>query len=149
MGRNERLWLCLGLLLALAVQVAVAKPGIHIPDELDDVEDNEEDDDWKQWGKTKGKEQPFNPLSDPPEDPRELEQYQLEMMKRATGTSMGFVKLRLGVQRSAEEASRIAEKWTSRGEGFCVESRRPVGAKLWLYMSTKGRSDDPPPELCT
>jgi hypothetical protein len=105
MGRNERLWLCLGLLLALAVQVAVAKPGIHIPDELDDVEDNEEDDDWKQWGKTKGEEQPFNPPPDPPEDPRELEQYQLEMMKRATGTSMGFVKLRLGVQRSAVRLS--------------------------------------------
>ncbi|KAG0626867.1 hypothetical protein M758_2G157100 [Ceratodon purpureus] len=118
MGRinQQRLWLCLGLVSILMLQsldVAVGKPGIHIPDELDDVEDNEEDDDWKEWGKTKGEDKVFDPPRDPPTDPRELHDYQLEMMKRATGPSMGFVKLRLDVQRSAEEATRIAEKWTN------------------------------------
>lgn len=105
---GRRLWLCLGLVVALvarAVDVAVAKPGIHIPDYLDDVVDNEEDDDWKEWGKTKGEELPFDPPSEPPTDPQELQNYQLEMMKRATGPSMGFVKLRLGVQRSAVRVS--------------------------------------------
>jgi len=112
MGRNsERLWLCLGLLSILVV-VAVAAPRVHIPDELDDVVDNEEDDEWKEWGKAKPEKLPSEPPPDPPEDPQELENYQLEMMKRATGPSMGFVKLRLGVQRSAEETTRIAEKWT-------------------------------------
>lgn len=103
MSRNERLWLCLGLLALLAVEglsVAMAGPRVHIPDELDDVEDNEEDEEWKEWGKAKESPVPFDPPPDPPEDPQELEKYQLEMMKRQTGPSMGFVKLRLGVQRS-------------------------------------------------
>ncbi|XP_024393728.1 uncharacterized protein [Physcomitrium patens] len=115
MSRNERLWLCLGLLALLAVEglsVAMAGPRVHIPDELDDVEDNEEDEEWKEWGKAKESPVPFDPPPDPPEDPQELEKYQLEMMKRQTGPSMGFVKLRLGVQRSPEETTRIAEKWT-------------------------------------
>lgn len=104
MGNEQRLWLCLGLLTVLVVQgfnVAVAAPRVHIPDELDDVVDNEEDDEWKEWGKPKQESLPFDPPPEPPQDPKELENYQLEMMKRATGPSMGFVKLRLGVQRSA------------------------------------------------
>lgn len=109
----EKRWLCLLLLLSLlAAQASAMKRRVHIPDELSDVEDNEEDDEWKEWGKTKQSADPYGPPPDPPEDPEEMEEYQLEMMKRATGPSMGFVKLRLGVQRTAEEVTKIAEKWT-------------------------------------
>ncbi len=70
---------------------------VHIPDQLDDVEDNEEDQAWKDWGKVKKEKLQFNP---PPEfDGKDLDKYQEEMLDRQMGTSMGFVKLRLGVSR--------------------------------------------------
>jgi hypothetical protein len=83
---------------------------VHIPDQLDDVEDNEEDQAWKDWGKVKKEKLQFNP---PPEfDGKDLDKYQEEMLDRQMGTSMGFVKLRLGVSRKPEEAGLIARKWT-------------------------------------
>jgi len=70
---------------------------VHIPDQLDDVEDNEEDQAWKDWGKVKKEKLQFNP---PPDfDGKNLDKYQEEMLDRQMGTSMGFVKLRLGVSR--------------------------------------------------
>ncbi len=70
---------------------------VHIPDQLDDVDDNEEDQAWKDWGKVKKEKLQFNP---PPDfDGKDLDKYQEEMLDRQMGTSMGFVKLRLGVSR--------------------------------------------------
>lgn len=94
-------WVCLGLLVLVVsrIHVVTGAPKIHIPDELDDVEDNEEDEEWKAWGTPKSRPIMDGPPPDPPEDPEALVQYQLDMMKRQTGPSMGFVKLRLGVQR--------------------------------------------------
>ena len=72
---------------------------VHIPDDLDDVVDNEEDEEWKAWGKPKPK--PSPPFEPPPDfsnlDPSEIQE---EMLKRHMGTAMGFVKLRLGVPRT-------------------------------------------------
>lgn len=94
-------WVCLlGVALVVSrIHVVTGAPKIRIPDELDDVEDNEEDEEWKAWGKPKSRPILDGPPPDPPEDPEALAQYQLDMMKRQTGPSMGFVKLRLGVQR--------------------------------------------------
>ncbi|XP_057824895.1 uncharacterized protein LOC131036901 [Cryptomeria japonica] len=99
--------LCLNLQKA---NIAEAKKVVHIPDELDDVVDDEEDEEWKEWGKPKPKIQPFDP---PPDfngmDPSQI---QAEMLKRHSGPSIGFVKLRLDVPRMKEEVTGIAKKWT-------------------------------------
>ncbi|GKD47711.1 hypothetical protein Tco_1276687 [Tanacetum coccineum] len=86
------------LLLLTILQNTCAK--IHITDDLDDVEDNEEDDTWKEWGQKKKKvDEKFDP---PPEDLEKMDigKMQEEMMKRQVGPSFGFVKLRIGVIRT-------------------------------------------------
>ena len=79
--------------------VSVHAKKVHIPDDLDDVVDNEEDEEWKAWGKPKPK--PSPPFEPPPDfsnlDPSKIQE---EMLKRHMGTAMGFVKLRLGVPRT-------------------------------------------------
>lgn len=84
------------LLLSLNSYFALAgKRTVHIPDELDDVFDDEEDDAWKEWGKK-------SPPSFAPSDFTKLDdsQIQEEMMKRHTGPVIGFVKLQFGVRRT-------------------------------------------------
>lgn len=70
------------------------KRRIHITDDLDDVVDDEEDDSWREWGKTKSTAPDFDP---PPEDFSNLDpsKMQEEMLKRQFGSVLGFVKLRL------------------------------------------------------
>ncbi|KAK9749420.1 hypothetical protein RND81_02G124400 [Saponaria officinalis] len=85
---------------------------IHIPDDLDDVVDDEEDDDWKNWGKKTP-----TPLPEPDFDPSDLDhldpaQIQARFSKFQTGPVFGFVKLRLGLQRSPDDVSETAMKWT-------------------------------------
>ncbi|KAF6137265.1 hypothetical protein GIB67_036302 [Kingdonia uniflora] len=76
------------------------KKKVHITNELDDVIDNEEDDDWKQWGKnSKSPEYDFDPSSLDFSNMNPL-QVQSEMMKHHQGPSFGFAKLRFGVRRS-------------------------------------------------
>lgn len=75
------------------------KRRVHIPDDLDDVIDDEEDDAWREWGKKS------TPSSDSdlwPEDLSKMDmpQIQAEMAKRQSGPAIGFVKLRLGVHRT-------------------------------------------------
>ncbi|KAL9435129.1 hypothetical protein AB3S75_021402 [Citrus x aurantiifolia] len=88
------------------------KSKVHITDDLDDVIDDEEDDDWKEWGKpkTSGPEE-----FDPPKldfDSMNIPQMQEEMLKRQFGPVFGFVKLRLGTPRSVAEVMEIATKWS-------------------------------------
>ncbi|CAH2054025.1 unnamed protein product [Thlaspi arvense] len=80
-----------------------------IPDDLDDVEDNEEDESWKDRGKKAS-----TPEFDPPPDFSNMgfEQIQAEMAKRTFGPVVGFVKLRLGVRRTKDMVVEIAMKWT-------------------------------------
>lgn len=102
---------CLLLLLLVLWPCAAHAKKVHIPDELDDVVDDEEDEQWKAWGKPKPKPPP--PF-DPPPDLSNLQpsQIQEEMLKRQYGTSMGFVKLRLDVRRNKDDIVLIAKKWT-------------------------------------
>lgn len=93
------MFLCLALLLITSRcgNQSVAKK-VHIPDDLDDVVDNEEDEQWQAWGKPKPK---SPPPFDPPPDMTDMppEQIQEEMTKRTFGPSIAFVKLRLDVKR--------------------------------------------------
>ncbi|KAJ7120659.1 hypothetical protein O6H91_Y564500 [Diphasiastrum complanatum] len=115
--RSRFLVLTTALLLLLLLESSlimkmVDAKKVHVPDNLDDVVDDEEDEEWKAWGKPKPKEPP--PF-DPPPDLSEMQpqQIQAEMLKRHFGPSMGFVKLRLDVPRTKEETPRIAKKWTN------------------------------------
>ncbi|KAK7340267.1 hypothetical protein VNO77_20969 [Canavalia gladiata] len=96
------------LLLSPNYHFALAgKRRIHITDDLDDVYDEEEDDDWKSWGK---KPSPSFPPSDISQmDPSQIQD---EMMKRHTGPVVGFVKLRIGDLRTPDAVAEIAMKWT-------------------------------------
>ncbi|KAG7570637.1 LRP chaperone MESD [Arabidopsis thaliana x Arabidopsis arenosa] len=111
--RSSSLILLFGLLFLNFhgfVQIAEAgKRRIEISDDLDDVEDNEEDDSWKEWGK-----KATTPEFDPPPDFTNMgfDQIQEEMAKRSFGTVVGFVKLRLGVRRTKDMVIDIAMKWT-------------------------------------
>ncbi|KAK9056171.1 hypothetical protein SSX86_027260 [Deinandra increscens subsp. villosa] len=93
--------------------VAGTKKRVHIPDDLHDVEDNEEDEAWIEWGQRKKMtKEEFDP---PPENFSDMDIAQMreEIMKRQVGQSYGFVKLRLTDHRTPEMISDIAEKWTN------------------------------------
>uniref|UniRef100_A0A1J3IGW9 LDLR chaperone MESD n=1 Tax=Noccaea caerulescens TaxID=107243 RepID=A0A1J3IGW9_NOCCA len=113
---SSSLVILFGLILLLisnfhgVVQLAEAgQRRIEITDDLDDVEDNEEDDSWKEWGNKAP-----TPEFDPPPDFSNMgfEQIQAEMAKRTFGPVVGFVKLRLGVLRTKDMVVDIAMKWT-------------------------------------
>lgn len=74
------------------------KRRVHITDDLDDVIDNEEDDDWKNWGAKKSPDPDFNP-PDFDFSQADFTEIQSEMIKHQTGPAFGFVKLRLGDSR--------------------------------------------------
>ncbi|XP_054784741.1 uncharacterized protein LOC129291430 isoform X2 [Prosopis cineraria] len=99
------------------------KRRVHIPDDLDDVIDDEEDDIWRQWGK---KSTPSSEFDLPPPDGfsnMDISQIQAEMAKRHSGPAIGFVKLRLGVQRTPETVGNIAKKWTEMMRSGAVGAR--------------------------
>ncbi|KAI3494926.1 hypothetical protein L1887_36973 [Cichorium endivia] len=108
-----RLFFFLLLLIAIGNSgVGGTKKRVHIPDDLDDVEDNEEDEAWIEWGqKKKMTLEEFDP---PPENFSDLDfsQMQGEVLKRQVGQSYGFVKLRLTDHRTPDMVSDIAAKWT-------------------------------------
>ncbi|GMH00505.1 hypothetical protein Nepgr_002344 [Nepenthes gracilis] len=113
---------------------------IHVPDELADVIDDEEDDDWKNWGK---KLTPSPNLDLHPSDLEKMEvsQIQAEMMKRHAGPVFGFVKFKLGVQRSPESVSEIATKWTKVLKTGGIELKF-MGIDLSTIMFTLERGQD-------
>ncbi|KAF9668975.1 hypothetical protein SADUNF_Sadunf14G0059400 [Salix dunnii] len=88
------------------------KRSIHITDDLDDVIDDEEDEAWKDWGKTpKPSEDEFDP---PPSDLNKMNMQEIQemMTTRNFGPVFGFVKLRLGERRTPDVVAEIAMKWT-------------------------------------
>ena len=92
------LWIC-GVsvcLLLVAPKVVAQKPKIHLPDNLDDIVDNEEDEDWKKWGKSKEIPLPFD-LSSGKMDLDAMQTYTQAKMK---GPASGFIKLRPDPERT-------------------------------------------------
>lgn len=103
MGKEKKLrWCSAAVLLVFLVasvslvKVTEAKMRVSIPDELDDVVDDEEDEAWKEWGKKKSP--PMTEFNPPNYDFSQMtmEEIQNEMLKRHSGPTFGFVKLRLG-----------------------------------------------------
>lgn len=95
------------LVLFFFISILVASEGyrrVTIPDDLDDVADDEDDDAWEQWGLKKSGSRPDKNL--PPPDFSNLDPSKIqELMKHHTGPSYGFVKLRFGVSRSKVKPS--------------------------------------------
>lgn len=88
------------LLLAAAAGVVLGAKRMPIPDDLRDVVDDEEDDEWRSWGASRSR-GPSRGDGPPPDlsrmDPAAL---QAELLRGQTGPSFGFVKLRPGTPRS-------------------------------------------------
>ncbi|KAL0426019.1 UNVERIFIED_CONTAM: hypothetical protein Sradi_1136700 [Sesamum radiatum] len=139
---TARFHLLLLLLLLIATQTCriyrFSEAKVHIPDELDDVVDDEEDEAWREWGKPK--QQPeFDP---PPTDftTMGLQEMQDEMMKRQQGPVFGFVKLRPGTPRTPETASEIAMKWTKVARTGAIEAKfSGVDVSTIMFTMQKGQ----------
>ncbi|GAB2232167.1 hypothetical protein Droror1_Dr00011194 [Drosera rotundifolia] len=90
----------------------------HIPDDLDDIIDDEEDESWINWGGANKQQPPQmpEPADISPEEFEKMDAAQIaaEMARRnvGIGSAVGFVKLRFGVGRTPESVSEMAVKWT-------------------------------------
>ncbi|CAM8977458.1 unnamed protein product [Rhodiola kirilowii] len=139
---------CLLLIVLLAAILTFAtipiadagKKKIHITDDLDDVVDDEEDESWKEWGKKK---QAAESEFDPPPDFSKMEMMDIqeEMMKRQIGPVFGFVKLRLGVKRTADMITELAMKWTKVARTGAIEAQF-MGVDSSTIMFTMQRGKD-------
>uniref|UniRef100_A0ACD5WH89 Uncharacterized protein n=1 Tax=Avena sativa TaxID=4498 RepID=A0ACD5WH89_AVESA len=97
------------VLLCGAAGTALGAKRHAIPDDLRDVVDDEEDEDWRHWGA------PAKLPDRPPPDLTRMDPATLraELLRAQTGPSLGFVKLRLGVRRSQQDVMGMATRWTS------------------------------------
>lgn len=86
-------------LLILFIRAAEGKKRTSIPDDLANVVDEEEDEQWKEWGKTTTKKSSTVDFDSPPLDydfsKLNHDEIQNEMFKRFVGPAFGFIKLRL------------------------------------------------------
>ncbi|XP_016464096.1 uncharacterized protein LOC107787091 [Nicotiana tabacum] len=111
---------------------------IHVSDDLNDVVDNEED---EQWG---NKKEIANSKFDPPPNdvskmsPKDI---QAEMMKRVLGPVFGFVKLQLGTRRTPDTVSDIAKRWTNLARTGAIETKF-IGVDLSTIMFTMEKGQD-------
>ncbi|XP_020261430.1 uncharacterized protein LOC109837547 isoform X1 [Asparagus officinalis] len=115
------------------------KRAVSIPDDLDDVVDDEEDEAWREWGRKKAKEEEgFKPPDLSKMNPMEI---QAEMLKRHVGPAFGFVKLRLGISRTQEEITTTAMRWSKVLRTGSVEVKF-MGVDLSTIMFTIERGQD-------
>ena len=95
-----RVALAAAVLLCAAAGAALGAKRARIPDDLRDVIDEEEDDEWRHYGAPSSR-GPGRGDGPPPDlsrmDPAAL---QAELLRGQTGPSFGFVKLRPGTARS-------------------------------------------------
>ncbi|XP_010055112.2 uncharacterized protein LOC104443430 [Eucalyptus grandis] len=116
---------------------------IHIDDDLDDVVDDEEDEAWRRWGQKSTSPPEDDEGFDPPPDlsSMDLGEFQEKMMRRHSGPTFGFVKLRLGVPRTRDMVSEIAMKWTQVLKTGAVEVKF-MGIDLNTIMFTMVKGQD-------
>ncbi|CAL4912577.1 unnamed protein product [Urochloa decumbens] len=127
-------------LLCAAAEVALGAKRVAIPDDLRDVVDDEEDDEWRSWGASHSR-GPGRGDGPPPDlsrmDPDAL---QAELLRGQTGPSFGFVKLRPGTPRSREDVMGIATRWTNVLRTGSVEAKFvAVDFGTLMFTMEKGR----------
>ncbi|KAL9264371.1 hypothetical protein AKJ16_DCAP10996 [Drosera capensis] len=139
-------------LLLFALLLLLAVPSIsgqvrgshHIPDDLDDVIDDEEDESWIKWGAKKQQPQ-MEPDTISPEELENMDVKEIgvEMARRnvGIGSAVGFVKLRFGVGRTPESVSEMAMKWTRLLKLGGIEIKF-MGIDLSTIMFTLQRGQD-------
>ncbi|CAL4937637.1 unnamed protein product [Urochloa decumbens] len=125
-------------ILCAAAEVALGAKRVAIPDDLRDVVDDEEDDEWRNWGASHSRGRGDGP---PPDlsrmDPDAL---QAELLRGQTGPSFGFVKLRPGTPRSREDVMGIATRWTNVLRTGSVEAKFvAVDFGTLMFTMEKGR----------
>ncbi|TKV98215.1 hypothetical protein SEVIR_9G544700v4 [Setaria viridis] len=129
------------LLLCAAAGVALGAKRVPIPDDLRDVVDDEEDDEWRNWGASHSR-GPNRGDGPPPDlsrmDPAAL---QAELLRGQTGPSFGFVKLRPGTPRSREDVVGIATRWSNVLRTGSVEAKF-VAVDFGTLMFTMERGHD-------
>eukprot|EP00899_Mesostigma_viride_P023793 jgi/Mesvir1/4599/Mv15826-RA.1 len=105
--------ICMLCIAGVFLQPAFAlKKKVHIPNDLSDVIDDEEDDEWKNWGKKKGKPKKAEaPPADEPFDPNNFDVSSI-MNKRDKGPWMGFAKLKAtDPPRTKADADAVGRDW--------------------------------------
>ncbi|KAL6648802.1 hypothetical protein ACP70R_013026 [Stipagrostis hirtigluma subsp. patula] len=135
-----RVALAAAVLLCAAAGMALGAKRVSIPDDLRDVVDDEEDEEWRHWGAGRSR----GPAADdPPPDLSRMDPaaVQAELLRRHTGPSFGFVKLRPGTPRSQEDVMGIATKWTKVLRTGSVEAKF-VAVDFGTLMFTMERGQD-------
>ncbi|GMN44949.1 hypothetical protein TIFTF001_014143 [Ficus carica] len=117
------------------------KGRIHITDDLDDIVDDEEDESWRQWGKKSTPSSSDDDLKPSDLSNMAMSEIQAELINRQSGPAFGFVKLRLGVNRSQDMVSEIAMKWTKVLKTGGVEAKFMI-VDLSTIMFTMERGQD-------
>ncbi|KAG0454388.1 hypothetical protein HPP92_025692 [Vanilla planifolia] len=127
-------------LLAVSVlaEAAAGNRRVSVPDDLSDVVDNEEDEEWKKWGQKATRSEDTLP---PPDfskmNPAEI---QVEMMKRLTGPAFGFVKLKPDVSRSRDDVPMIAMRWSKVIKTGSVEARfMAIDRSTMMFTMERGQ----------
>ncbi|PWZ55622.1 hypothetical protein Zm00014a_030721 [Zea mays] len=129
------------VLLCAAVAAALGGKRAPIPDDLRDVIDDEEDDEWRRYG-TPPSRGPGRGDGPPPDlsrmDPAALQD---ELLRGQTGPSFGFVKLRPGTARSREDVVGIATRWSNVLRTGSVDAKF-VAVNFGTLMFTMERGRD-------
>ncbi|CAN6302296.1 unnamed protein product [Urochloa humidicola] len=131
--------LAAAFLLFAAAGVALGAKRVAIPDDLRDVVDDEEDDEWRSWGASHSR----GRGDGPPPDLSRMDQdaLQAELLRGQTGPSFGFVKLRPGTPRSREDVVGIATRWSNVLRTGSVEAKF-VAVDFGTLMFTMERGRD-------
>ncbi|KAJ4777268.1 LDLR chaperone MESD [Rhynchospora pubera] len=137
----RRTLLVLFFFASILVATEAYKKRLTIPDDLDDVADDEEDEEWKQWGSKDSGSGPDKNLPPPDFANMDPSRIQEELMKRHSGPSYGFVKLRFGVSRTKDDIQNIAIKWSKMLKAGAVDVRF-MAVDLNTFMFTMERGQD-------
>ncbi|GBG69167.1 hypothetical protein CBR_g3867 [Chara braunii] len=94
---------------SLFLSVMVAKPHVRIPDNLEDVVDDEEDEEWRRWGRFKS----YPPKNDPDTlvDFSGMGANEVVRSSRPRG-AICFAKLREGAFATKEETRAAGTRWS-------------------------------------
>eukprot|EP00271_Cylindrocystis_brebissonii_P015857 TRINITY_DN38903_c0_g1_i1.p1 TRINITY_DN38903_c0_g1~~TRINITY_DN38903_c0_g1_i1.p1 ORF type:complete len:242 (+),score=37.44 TRINITY_DN38903_c0_g1_i1:212-937(+) len=137
----RRLTLGFGLLSfllfsSLLIECSAQKPRVRIPNNLDDVVDSEEDEDWKEWGKVP---EPKLPKGAYHEGSKTMN---MGLMQEFTAAKMksevyGWIKLRPDDKRTDEDLPRLAFEWTKLLQsGHIKGAFRPIDIRtIWFQLA--------------